>query len=509
MRLNSFWPRGSCLPFCVAVLSLLPPKQGVSQESVTGRILDLKGNPVAEAQVALCAKMRGVSIRGGKLGPTNAGRESLITKTGVDGRFTLPKASEEFHIVAASEAGFACPEGKSLEFSADIPLMLWGRVEGTLRIGQRLGADSTVRLLNYSNANALYGFLQYSDEALTDAEGRFVFEKVPCGWIAVGHSVPMGKFGGVYTNDMFIHVQPGQTVETFVGGEGRPVTGRFVPADGYTAPGSFQIGLYTMSTARPERPRPDHYDQMTIRERQQWYDYWRQTPEAQAYDDQVRHDPNKRLYAFGIEQSGFFRIDDVIPGKYRTIIQEPIAGPEQQRQTGLYYGTIEVPGLPQLYTDEPLDLGNLVLRPCREFEIGDTAPPFAVVTLDGKMIRLADYRSQFVLLNFWHPTYDPEIANLKDLYAVYGTSGKLQFIGFAGFGTLREVEDHIGEHGIEWPQVYCGESWEAPGIEQYSPPSPSYSLLVDPEGKIAAEGSTVSRQVIENALKKTEESTIR
>jgi hypothetical protein len=483
-------------------------KREHAQNMISGRVLDPEGNAAAQTQVALCSADRGVSIRGTKLGRLMARRESLVVTTDAQGRFAFPEAPDRFQVIAANETGFAWVDGKELVSSADIRLQPWGRVEGTLRIGRRAGARERVSLLQYSNGKVFEHHVSLGDEVRTDVHGRFMFEKVPPGWLVVGHAVPIGGAAWTITGDLPAHVPSGQTVTVTAGGLGRPVVGRFVPSEGYTTPDNFRMGLYSMSTAQPERPRPDGFDRISIRERQQWYENWRATPQAQAYEKQVRYDPNNRRYHLSIERDGFFRIDDVIPGKYRTIIREQIAAPGHRRETGLYYGTIEVPAMAEPYTDEPLDLGNLVLRPCQNFEIGDVAPPFEAKTLDGRDIRLVDYRGKFVLLNFWYPAYDPGLADLKYLYGTYGAAGKLQFIGLAGFGTLREVEDHIGEHGIQWPQIYCGQGWEVAIVEQYLPPGPSHNLLVDPEGKIVAIGASVSARTIKQALERAQEHTI-
>ena len=55
-----------------------------------------------------------------------------------------------------------------------------------------------------------------------------------------------------------------------LGGEGRPVIGRFVPPAGYEGPIYFGQGLHTLDTSRPDLPKPANYDQMTKHERQEW-----------------------------------------------------------------------------------------------------------------------------------------------------------------------------------------------------------------------------------------------
>jgi len=296
--------------------------------------------------------------------------------------------------------------------------------------------------------------------------------------------IRVGDGTGSVTSRTPVEVKPGRTASIKVGGEGRPVIGRFVPPAGYDGPFYLGAGLRALQTSHPDRPRPADYDQMTNRQKQEWLRAWWQTPEATAYSEQIWRNPNWRAYTFRIEDDGSFRVEDVIGGKYKMTVylEEEPTREGRPEEIGGYSGTIEVPPMAQAYTDEPLDLGNLVLKMRKPLHVGDVAPLFEAKTLDGKDIRLIDHRGKFVLLSFWAPEYDPELNRLKELYTTYGATGKFQIIGLGGNDTLEEVKKYVAQHKIEWPEIYFGQKWDEGIAGQYGP----YILLVDPEGKIIA-----------------------
>ena len=132
--------------------------------------------------------------------------------------------------------------------------------------------------------------------------------------------------------------------------------------------------------------------------------------------------------------------------------------------------------------------------------VGDMAPLFEAKTLDGKDIRLADYRGKFVLLSFWQPVSHPELDRLRELHKTYGDAGKLAIIDFGGWDTLEEVRKYVAEHQMEWPEIYFGPSNKEGIANQYGLPGVPYILLVNPEGKIVAtwlRGEKLTRAVKE------------
>jgi len=468
-----------------------PPdgSQTVKPDGVSRKVVDSDGNPVAGAQVALCSETIGVTIVGGRLVQprTSDMKKGPIVETDAQGSFRFEdEIPADCSLIAAHDSGFAQIEANDFKESGEIRLTRWGRIEGQLASG-RTALEDKIWMSGLPNTTWLEHRRQFRYETLCDNDGRFVFTRVPAGRFEVGYLASMGQ-GASLTSRTPVEVEPGQTTTMKLGGEGRPVIGKFVPPEGYRGSIYFGQGLRSLATTRPQEPRPDDYDQMTRREQQEWHKQWSETPEAKAFYEAIWSNPNWRQYCFSIQDDGSFRIEDVIPGSYTLTVwlEEQYGGQGRPEEIGGYSGTIEVPEMNEAYSDEPLDVGELTLYMTNPLHVGDVAPLFEAKTLDDQDIRLADYRGQHVLLSFWQPVYHPELERLKTLYADYRDTRQLQIIGLGGSDTLDEVNKYVDECKIEWPQIYVGPEATNGITKQYSLPGLPYILLIDPEGKILA-----------------------
>ncbi|NIP80094.1 MAG: redoxin domain-containing protein [Gemmatimonadetes bacterium] len=114
----------------------------------------------------------------------------------------------------------------------------------------------------------------------------------------------------------------------------------------------------------------------------------------------------------------------------------------------------------------------------------EPAPDFAVRTLDGDTVRLADLRGQVVLVNFWATWCAPcrlEMPGFQDVWEDYGDRG-VTILGLSVDRGVRDtVERWVRDRGITYPIAF------APGrvVREYGGASvlPT-SILINRQGRI-------------------------
>jgi len=114
---------------------------------------------------------------------------------------------------------------------------------------------------------------------------------------------------------------------------------------------------------------------------------------------------------------------------------------------------------------------------------GQQAPDFELKALDGRTIRLSDYRGKAVVLNFWATWCGPckiEMPWFEELQKQYAAQG-LVVIGAAQDDSQDDVEKFIKEMGVHYTIVMGRESVaDAYGGVQFLPGT----FYIDRNGKI-------------------------
>jgi Penicillinase repressor/Carboxypeptidase regulatory-like domain/AhpC/TSA family len=136
---------------------------------------------------------------------------------------------------------------------------------------------------------------------------------------------------------------------------------------------------------------------------------------------------------------------------------------------------------------------SLLLRKKPEpLRIGDFAPDVGIKRLDGKPLRLADYRGKFVLLDIWQIWGGPDdgdLPSLKRAQSRFGKHPQFALIGVSGGPRRADAEKLAAQKGIDWLRAVLEyETGDSPIPSLYGADRQSSVVLIGPDGRILAMG---------------------
>jgi hypothetical protein len=207
-------------------------------ETITGRIVDPAGKPVAGAEVALASEFGALRLESGHLKFNGLGPKAgqKIVKTSPDGAFQLAGDEDDGIIVITHESGYG--QIKPADPTDKITLKPWARIQGQLLLGTRPGAGWLVSFSGGTPANATFHSVSQWVQLTCDAAGKFDSGPlVPDAGMQASVLVKSGESSAMVLGIVtFVDTQPGQILKLTLGGEGRPVTGRLIGPDGKPLP---------------------------------------------------------------------------------------------------------------------------------------------------------------------------------------------------------------------------------------------------------------------------------
>jgi peroxiredoxin len=485
-------------------------------KGISGIVQLANGQPAVNCSVVLAEKGESAYMdRDGEFRPTSSGGE--VTRTDPQGRFEFSPKLEADTIFAAHESGFAEIDADKIMATRKVTLKPWGHVKGVFRVGSKLEPNQSIVLQTFYSRYGTSGGrarpLSLYLRADPDPSGHFAFDRVPPGDRLVAMQCRFGderRSMTVTSHGVPVWVKPGETSEITIGGTGRRVIGHMTVNGGPATDVDWQRDAHTLNSHLPEPPTlkpPDVSKAKSDEERQNlWNAYNERQRQYWQTDEGLALQRQQRSYVLMFGTNATFRIENVPPGTYDLSMYLTEQTDEyNSRQVGNLYKQVVIPAAPADRPNEPFDLGALDMIVRRNLRIGQQAPALETKTIDGKPMKLEEYRGKHVLLSFygtWAAGHVSELQTLKGLYDIYSKDNKLVVIGLSVGNGANDEENYTRTNGVKWTQCYLGAWSETQVPALFGVEGLPHTILIDPQGKILGRnlrGSSM-RTAVRNAL---------
>ncbi len=451
----------------------------VQEAGIVGTVVNEDGTPAAGVEVGLGSQRQTVHVQNMSMEHTEAPKSTTDEK----GEFWFPSQEGDYTLAAIGEEGFAVATKAEFEKTGTVTLQKFAKVEGTVTRGGKGAAEADIAVNVQRNARGIQGaYFYYNGQ--TDAEGRFVFEKVEPGYAAVGleEMIPFG--GGSYTTlaieSAGVKLVGGETAQVAFEDAGVTVRGRLMLApDQKVSTRESRVTLVALPSDEGIAKRMLSDDRGA---QQQAISAWRMT--GPGMKDFVEN----RSYGGKISENGSFEMANVREGDY--VLNFALYADDAQRRfvpiAGVAGRKIQVGE-----GNEVLDLGVIRTKNAGPVTAGENAPVIEMTTIDGRTLKSVDDGGKYVLLYFWSSQNRACRAGAKVVSEIndrYAGGGRLTVVGLC-VDDKEVIAKYAAEQSITWPQCAIGNIETSEAADEYSVTGIPQAFLISPDGKVVASGS--------------------
>lgn len=124
--------------------------------------------------------------------------------------------------------------------------------------------------------------------------------------------------------------------------------------------------------------------------------------------------------------------------------------------------------------------------------VGHAAPDFSISGIDGKTIKLVDYKGKYVMLDFWASWCVPcrkENPNVVKLYQQYHAKG-LNIVGISLDENKAAWQKAVNDDHLGWPHGSELQNFNGPVVQRYQVQAIPSNFIIGPNGNIVAKNIT-------------------